>query len=87
MLVLDDPAVPWVATLLPAAAFTALSTTSSALTALGVPWVAVGAAALAACYAAVSTTSWAIGMVVFPVGLVLALWLLLARVSDPRSVA
>jgi hypothetical protein len=78
----------WSATVGPAAAYTALATTSAALTAFGAPWRAVVAAALAGGYAAAALLSGMVAVVVvFPLTLLGAVALLLHRVSDPRTVA
>jgi hypothetical protein len=78
----------WPSTVGPAAAYTALATTSAALTAFGAPWRAVAAAALAGAYAVAALLSGMVAVVVvFPVALVGAVALLLHRVSDPRVVA
>jgi hypothetical protein len=78
----------WSATVGPAAAYTALATTSAALTAFGAPWRAVVAAALAGGYATAALLSGIVAVaVVFPLALVGAVALLLHRVSDPRVVA
>lgn len=88
VLVLRVDSPDWGATLAPAAAFTALATTSAALTAFGAPWRAVLAAALTAAYAAGTVTSPAMALaLVFPLALLSAVGLLLYRVSDPRVVA
>jgi hypothetical protein len=78
----------WPSTVGPAAAYTALATTSAALTAFGAPWRAVVAAALAGAYAVAALLSGMVAVVVvFPVALIGAVALLLHRVSDPRVVA
>jgi hypothetical protein len=88
VLVLRAGTPDWPATVVPAAAFTALATTSAALTAFGAPWRAVLAAALTAAYALPALFSVAVATVaLFPVCLVGAVALLLYRVSDPRVVA
>jgi hypothetical protein len=87
-LVLRAGTPDWPATVVTAAAFTALATTSAALTAFGAPWRAVLAAALTAAYALPALFSVTLATaVLFPVALVGAVTLLLYRVSDPRVVA
>ncbi|MCW2634831.1 MAG: hypothetical protein JWQ99_1198 [Blastococcus sp.] len=87
-LVLRAGTPDWPATVVTAAAFTALATTSAALTAFGAPWRAVLAAALTAAYALPALLSATLATaVLLPVALVGAVTLLLYRVSDPRVVA
>jgi len=75
----------WTTAVLPAAAFTAVATTSAALTAFGAPWRAALAAASAVVYAVTALVSIALAtVVVFPMALIAAITLLLHRVSDPR---
>jgi hypothetical protein len=77
----------WAATVVPAAAFTAVATTSAALTAFAAPWRAVLAASAAFAYAAGVLVFGGLAVVlVFPIALLLAVTLLLRRVSDPRVV-
>lgn len=77
----------WPTTMLPAAAFTAVATIAAALTAFGAPWRAALAAAAAVVYAATALLSPTVALaVVFPVVLLVAVTLLLHRVSDPRVV-
>ncbi|MCW2699431.1 MAG: hypothetical protein JWQ45_966, partial [Blastococcus sp.] len=78
----------WPAIVGPAAAYTALATTSAALTAFGAPAKAVVTAALAGGYAVSALLSPVAAVVaVFPVCLVVAVGLLMHRISDPRVVA
>jgi hypothetical protein len=78
----------WWATVVPAAAFTSVATTAAVLTAFGAPVRAVLAAALATVYAG---AAFLVGPLtaglVFPFSLVVAVVLLLHRVSDPRVAA
>jgi hypothetical protein len=88
VLVLQSGTPEWSATVLPAAAFTAVATTSAALTAFGAPWRAALAAASAVAYAVTALLSVTVAVtIVFPVALLGAVTLLLYRVSDPRVVA
>jgi hypothetical protein len=88
VLVLRAGTPDWWATVVPAAAFTSVATTAAVLTALGAPWRAVLAAALATVYAGAAFLVGALTAgIVFPVSLVLAVVLLLHRVSDPRVAA
>jgi len=78
----------WPAIVGPAAAYTALATTSAALTAFGAPAKAVVTAALAGGYAISALFSGVVAVVaVFPVCLIVAVGLLMHRISDPRVVA
>lgn len=82
----NDP--DWTSTVAPAAAFTAVATTSAALTAFAAPWRAVFAASAALAYAGGVVVFGGLAVVlVFPIALLLAATLLLRRVSDPRVVA
>jgi hypothetical protein len=88
VLVLRAGTPDWSATVITAAAFTALATTSAALTAFGAPWRSVVAAGLTAAYALPALYSVGLATaVLFPVALIGAVALLLGRVSDPRVVA
>ncbi|MGY1667509.1 hypothetical protein [Geodermatophilus sp. SYSU D00696] len=78
----------WPMTVVTAAAFTSMATTAAALTAFGVPWRAVLAAAMAAVYASSALVYGAhTAAVIFPLALFGAIAILLHRVSDPRVVA
>jgi hypothetical protein len=88
VLVLRAGTPDWWATVVPAAAFTSVATTAAVLTALGAPVRAVLAAALATLYAGSAFLIGALTAgIVFPFSLVLAVVLLLHRVSDPRVAA
>lgn len=85
VLVLRAGTPDWWATVVPAAAFTSVATTAAVLTALGAPVRAVLAAALATVYAGAAFLVGALTAgIVFPISLIVAIVLLLHRVSDPR---
>ena len=84
---LQGHSTDWMTTVVPAAAFTAVATTAAALTAFGAPWRSVFAAAAALAYALGAVfLGWLAVVVVFPLALLVAVMLLLRRVSDPRVV-
>jgi hypothetical protein len=88
VLVLRAGAPDWWATVVPAAAFTSVATTAAVLTALGAPVRAVLASALVTLYAGAAFLVGALAAgIVFPFTLVVAVVLLLHRVSDPRVAA